>query len=58
MLIDASDLGTKVKVGKNQKTLLSNEEENRIIATFNGKQAVDDFPWWSVTTTSPLRTTL
>lgn len=43
MLIDASNLGTKVKDGKNQKTLLSNEEENRIIATFNGKQAVDDF---------------
>jgi len=43
VLIDASNLGTKVKDGKNQKTLLSEEEENRIIATFNTKQAVEDF---------------
>lgn len=43
VLIDASSLGTKVKDGKNQKTLLSVAEEDRIIATFNGKQAVDDF---------------
>lgn len=43
VLIDASNLGTKVKDGKNQKTLLSEEEENRIIATFNAKQAVEDF---------------
>lgn len=43
VLIDASNLGTKVKDGKNQKTLLSEEEEARIIATFNGKEAVEDF---------------
>lgn len=43
VLIDASNLGTKVKDGKNQKTLLSEAEEERIIATFNGKQAVEDF---------------
>lgn len=43
VLIDASNLGTKVKDGKNQKTLLSEEEEDRIIATFNRKEAVDDF---------------
>ncbi len=43
VLVDASSLGTKVKDGKNQKTLLSPEEEDRIIATFNTKQAVDDF---------------
>ncbi|MBU4297139.1 MAG: type I restriction-modification system subunit M [Desulfobulbaceae bacterium] len=43
VLIDASGLGTKVKDGKNQKTLLSEDEENRIIATFNAKQAVEDF---------------
>ena len=43
VLIDASNLGTKVKDGKNQKTLLSEAEEDRIIATFNGKQAVEDF---------------
>lgn len=43
VLIDASNLGTKVKDGKNQKTLLSEEEENRIIATFNAKEAVEEF---------------
>jgi type I restriction enzyme M protein len=43
VLIDASNLGTKVKDGKNQKTLLSEAEEDRIIATFNGKHAVEDF---------------
>jgi type I restriction enzyme M protein len=43
VLIDASGLGTKVKDGKNQKTLLSEAEEDRIIATFNTKQAVEDF---------------
>jgi len=43
VLIDASALGTKVKDGKNQKTLLSTEEEDRIIRTFNAKQAVEDF---------------
>lgn len=43
VLVDASTLGTKIKDGKNQKTLLSDAEEDRIIATFNGKQAVEDF---------------
>jgi type I restriction enzyme M protein len=43
VLIDASNLGTKVKDGKNQKTLLSDDEENRIIATFNAKEPVEDF---------------
>ena len=43
VLIDASNLGTKVKDGKNQKTLLSEAEEDRIIATFNAKQADEDF---------------
>lgn len=43
VLIDASSLGTKVKDGKNQKTLLSEAEEDRIIATFNSKQAVEHF---------------
>ena len=43
VLIDASNLGTKVKDGKNQKTLLSDSEEDRIIATFNSKEAVEDF---------------
>ena len=43
ILMDASKLGTSVKEGKNQKTLLSSEEENLIIQTFNEHKAVDDF---------------
>lgn len=43
VLIDASNLGTKVKEGKNQKTLLSKEEEDRIISTFNSKEVVENF---------------
>ncbi|MFZ6050751.1 HsdM family class I SAM-dependent methyltransferase [Halocola ammonii] len=43
VLVDASNLGKKVKDGKNQKTLLSNEEEDRIIEVFNSKRAEDDF---------------
>lgn len=43
VLLDASGLGTKVKDGKNQKTLLSEAEEDRIIATFNARQAVENF---------------
>jgi len=42
VLIDASNLGTKVKEGKNQKTVLSEEEEEKIITTFNAKEQVDD----------------
>ncbi|MBL4909363.1 MAG: SAM-dependent DNA methyltransferase [Alteromonadaceae bacterium] len=42
VLIDASNLGTKVKDGKNQKTVLSEAEEDNIINTFNSKTAVDD----------------
>ena len=43
VLLDASKLGTTVKEGKNQKTLLSAEDENRIIDTFNGHKAIEDF---------------
>ncbi len=43
VLIDASNLGKKVKEGKNQKTLLSPEEEQKIIDTFNTKIVEDDF---------------
>lgn len=43
VLIDASNLGTTVKEGKNQKTVLSHAEEDKIINTFNSKEAVDDF---------------
>lgn len=43
VLIDASNLGTTVKEGKNQKTVLSYKEEDKIINTFNKKEAIDDF---------------
>ncbi|HJP99823.1 MAG TPA: class I SAM-dependent DNA methyltransferase [Rhodanobacteraceae bacterium] len=43
VLIDASALGEKVKEGKNQKTLLSHAEEQRIVDTFNACEAVEDF---------------
>lgn len=43
VLIDASNLGTKVKDGKNQKTLLSTAEEDQIIRVFNHKEIVEDF---------------
>lgn len=43
VLIDASALGEKVKEGKNQKTLLSHAEEQRIVDTFNARKAVEDF---------------
>ena len=43
VLMDASKLGTTVKEGKNQKTLLSAEEEQRIISTFKLNQSADDF---------------
>lgn len=42
VLIDASGLGQKVKDGKNQKTVLTEAEENQIIDTFNDKKAVTD----------------
>ena len=43
VLMDASKLGTMVKEGKNQKTLLSPEEEDLIINTFNQHEAKEDF---------------
>ena len=43
VLMDASKLGTTVKEGKNQKTLLSHEEEQLIIETFNKHEAKEDF---------------
>lgn len=43
ILIDASKLGTKVKEGKNQKTVLSGDEVQRIINTFLSTEQVDDF---------------
>lgn len=43
VLIDASNLGETVKEGKNQKTVLTTQEEKQIIDTFNQKIAVEDF---------------
>lgn len=44
VLMDASKLGTKEKVdGKNQKTVLSEEEITKIIDTFNVGEPVNDF---------------
>lgn len=43
ILIDASSFGEKVKEGKNQKTILRPDEEQRIIETFNAKKMVDEF---------------
>lgn len=43
VLIDASNLGETVKEGKNQKTILTYDEEEKIIDTFNKKEAIDEF---------------
>ena len=43
MLVDASKLGKKVKEGKNQKTVLSDEEVTLIEDTFIKQDVVDDF---------------
>lgn len=44
VLMDASKLGTKEKVdGKNQKTVLSGEDMDLIVDTFNAGKNVDDF---------------
>lgn len=43
VLMDASKLGTIVKDGKYQKTVLSPVEEDMIINTFNKHEVVDDF---------------
>ena len=43
MLVDASKMGTKVKDGKNQRTVLSDEEVVKIENTFINQDIVDDF---------------
>lgn len=43
LLMDASNLGTKMKDGKAQKTVLSEEETNKIIDTFVEGKVVEDF---------------
>ena len=42
VLIDASNLGSKVKEGKNQKTVLSEAEEQQIIDIFIKKEVKED----------------
>lgn len=42
VLMDASKLGQTVKEGKNQRTVLTKDEESKIIDTFNSKEAVED----------------
>lgn len=43
LLMDASNLGTKMKGGKNQRIVLSEEETNKIIDTFVDGKVVEDF---------------
>ena len=43
LLMDASKLGTKVKDGKNQRTVLSNEEIKNIEDTFIQQEVIEDF---------------
>lgn len=43
VLVDASKLGATIKDGKNQKTVLSDTEEQRIINAFNNHTAEDNF---------------
>lgn len=43
VLMDASKLGETVKDGKNQKTVLRRDEEEKIFNTFNEHKAVEDF---------------
>ena len=43
VLVDASKLGEKVKVDGNQKTVLHDDDVEKIISTFRNAVAVDDF---------------
>lgn len=43
VLVDASKLGETVKDGKNQRTVLTPEEESRIVDAMNNKLPEDDF---------------
>lgn len=42
VLIDASNLGEKVRDGKNQKTVLTPAEEQKIIDVFNKRETIED----------------
>ena len=43
MLVDASKLGKKIKEGKNQRTVLNEDEVKKIEKTFICQQVLDDF---------------
>lgn len=43
VLVDASKLGEKVKVDGNQKTVLHDDDVEKIISTFRNAEAVDNF---------------
>lgn len=43
LLVDATNLGETIKEGKNQKTVLSEEEENLIIDTLKNQESKEDF---------------
>jgi type I restriction enzyme M protein len=43
VLVDASKLGQKIKEGKNQKTLLSAGDEQKIISAFAKTEPIEDF---------------
>lgn len=43
LLVDASNLGTKIKEGKNQRTNLSNSEIEKIVSTFNNELIENKF---------------
>ena len=43
ILVDASKLGEKVKDGKNQRTVLRDEEVTKIINTFINREEIEDF---------------
>ena len=43
ILVDASNLGTKIKEGDNQKTFLSKEDEDLINKTINNKEVIEGF---------------
>lgn len=42
-LVDASKLGEKIKEGKNQRTILSLNEEKQIVDAFNSDEDIEDF---------------
>lgn len=43
LLVDASKLGDKVKDGKNQRTVLREDEIEKIVETFAKQRVIDDF---------------